>query len=373
MIAIIFIILLIIGFLIYNPIAVNQDTMAGQRNSTVLGFSIYCIVCVGIFYYLMTNGSNFAFWKYLTGAPEQQEEQVSFQNNQNKKPETERETEKSPQAISKNEIDFERIKSFAASFGPIVSPIQFAVVELSDYDGMSKAEIFAQRKRIVDGFGTGLCENYQPNENVLGRIQDGKPWWGTEGILCKGQGRHASDGMSRESSYFNNPLILLNLGLGRVMNGNRGKENCAGLWPVPESEGIYVYPDEKTIRVDYNLSGFMKEFEGSAFYDSVNQTDWFEFGSINARDFGYTYAQVYQSQGIRFANWPNVTTGADLVNYWCLGHSCQIEGGCNNICPSNDKFTFFVTNYPAHVFFKLYKEGTSHSGEPDAYFQVYLN
>ncbi|MCR4880919.1 MAG: hypothetical protein K6A44_03090 [bacterium] len=366
MIVIVFIILLLIGFLIFNPVAVNRDVMNGQRSSATLGFSIYCVVCIGLFYYLMLNGSNIIWWRNLIG-------QRNFTENYQVQPETRTEAQYSDNQDYTDGIDFASLKKFAMAFTPPHLPLVFAVNDMSDYDGLTKAEIFAMRKKIVDGTALGLAgNNYHPSENILGGIKDGKPWWGTEGILCKGQGRHASDGLSRESSYFNNPLILLNLGLGRVMNGNPGKPNCEGLWPVPEPEGITVYPDEKTISVEYDLSGFMRKFEGSEFYDSVKEVDWFEFGNINARDFGYVYAQAFQTKGIKFAHEPNVSTGANLINYWCLGRSCQIEGGCNNICPSNDPFTFFVTGYPAYVYFRLYKNGTPHDAEPDAYFQIYL-
>lgn len=357
MIAVSFIIFLLIGFVIFNPFMVTRDKMNGQSTPSLLGFSIYCVVCVGLFYYLMFNGNNISWWRNFAG------QETSRQNNF-----VGVQTEPVP---VNNPVQEEYVVRNDIYWGALYDTTSLVINSLSEYDGMNKSDIYSMRKRIVDEVGKGLGGDYTPTESLLGAIQDGKPWWGTEGILCKGQGRHASDGASRESSYFNNPFILLNLGLGRVMNGNRGKENCAGLWPQPYR--LTVFPRAKTIRVEYDLSGFMREFEGSAFYNSVNETDWFEFASINARDFGYEYAKAYKTDGIRFAHENNVSNGARLRNYWCLGRSCQISGGCNNICPSNDPFTFFVTKYPAYALFKLYKNPTDYSGEPDAYFEIYLN
>lgn len=501
MIVLAFILILLIGFLLFNPFKVNQDMISGQNNNSFMGFFMFCTVCIGLLcYFNMSENGNF-IGKLAD---------FDFFRQENIPQETPANTEepKQEEHSQKNYIDFDAFSSEK----------QLPIVEMSDYDGFTKKQLFFIRKNIVDNMGGLGGKDYQPSEEIFGRIQDRKPWWGTEGILCKGQGQHASDGMSRESSYFNNPFILLNLGLGRVMNGNRGRDNeyliskkdlakqyakyekntlegqiircfydgkketalfkqiayigkawgkrsndyidfgelvdglgidrstvneasislkdiqdrlikadsnvsgkelatntdpsgkvsvsqlfvilggkndtastllkiadegskagggtfamadCSGLWPQPTE--LVVYPQEKTIKVKYNLSGFMKEFEGTDFYESVNKADWFEFASTNARDFGYTYAQAYETSGIRFANTPNVSSGARLRNYWCLGQSCQIEGGCNNICPSNDPFTFYVDSYPAYAKFKLYKTEQTSGSEPDAYFEIQLN
>ena len=384
MVILIILILILIGIILFNPLAPAQNNIDGRGNSSLLKFSIYCFICTGVLYYFILNGNNIDWWQKIVG-------ENSFEKNvvQEEMP-TLTQTQPQQQNTKENTLDFDRLKEYATNTvnnieatnifpdnisgygkndsGEVIS-IGFRPNSLSDYDGMSKAEIFAKRKKIVDAMNIST-EDYYPSERILGSIQDGKPWWGTEGILCKGQGRHASDGMSRESSYFNNPILLLNLGLGRVMNGNKGKEDCANLWPEPSY--ISVKFAKKYINVGYALHEFMKNFEGSAFYDSVNKTDWFEFGSINARDFGYKYARAYEYKGIKFANEPNVSQGAILQNYWCVGQSCQIEGGCNNICPSNDPFTFYVTEYPAYVYFELYKEIPNENTKPDAYFSVDL-
>ena len=501
MIIVVLILVILIGFIIFNPLKVDYNIETGEKKSSMPVFTVYCLICAGlIIYYTNIGGINFS-------------EIIKNQNNEDNEEvvlpqETMQEEQPQPKPrTTKNSINF----NSAVNVSRHIIPIR----ELAEYDGMSKKELFARRKTIVDSFSGLGGENYQPDEKILGNIQDGKPWWGTEGILCKGQGSHASDGKSRESSYFENPMILLNLELTRLMDGNRGLDNeylistkdlfkqynkydknsvegqvvrcfydgkkptklfkqiayighnwgkrsndyidfgelvdglgidrstvdnasvslkdlqnrlkevdttfvpnaainssaqisvsqlfvilggtynkasallkiadlgsnaaggnasmpdCGGLWPLPTD--VIVYPKTKKIEVSYNLSGFMKEFEGTDFYYSVNKTDWFGFGSINARDFGYEYAHAYDTNGIRFANTPNASTGAPLVNYWCLGHSCQIEGGCNNICPANNAFTFFVDKYPAYAKFKLYKKQPAQGEEPDAYFEVYLN
>ena len=360
MIVLAFILIILIGFLLFNPLKVNQDALSGQSNNSFAGFFIFCAVCIGFLCYYTMTGSADIIGKMSdnNSYPQNDIPKETPAETDNTKQEEQPQEEESPRG---NYVDFDAFSSEK----------QLPIVEMSDYDGLTKKQLFALRKEIVNTFGGLGGKNYQPSEEIFGAIQDKKPWWGTEGILCKGQGNHASDGMSRESSYYNNPFILLNLGLGRVMNGNPGKEDCSGLWPKPTS--LVVYPQEKMLKVEYDLSGFMKEFEGSAFYKSVQDTDWFEFASVNARDFGYTYAQAYEINGIEFANNPNVSTGARLRNYWCLGRSCQIEGGCNNICPSNDQFTFYVTSYPAYAKFRLYKTEPTSGSKPDAYFEVYLN
>ena len=358
MIIIIFLLLIFIGFLLFNPLKVTYNETTGLPQSSVLPFGIYCVSCVLLSFFLLAKGNEFGFWS----------------DTENNALHTETENYAAPQNFNVTPARRTNDINFGADYEN--APDEYGFISLkinpmSDFDGKTKEELFQIRKTIVDEYNGLGGKDYQPSQRVFGNIQDGKPWWGTEGILCKGQGEHASDGLSRESSYFNNPFILLNLSLSRVMNGNPGKEDCADLWPMPEK--LLINPRNKSIAVRYNLSGFMKEFEGSRFYNSTKKNDWFSFDNINARDFGYNYAVAYKLKNLRFANSTNVSTGAELNNYWCLGHSCQIPGGCNNICPSNDAFGFFVDDYPAAAYFRLYKtQPISNNERPDAYFTVYL-
>ena len=84
---------------------------------------------------------------------------------------------------------------------------------MSDYDYLSKKEIYDIRKRYVSEsiFAT---PDYEPSEAVFGQIVDGKPWWGN--VKCSiqnytGDYHERIEGDSIVSKQINNPNALVGI------------------------------------------------------------------------------------------------------------------------------------------------------------------
>ena len=84
---------------------------------------------------------------------------------------------------------------------------------MSDYDYLSKNEIYDIRKRYVSEsiFAT---PDYEPSEEVFGQIVDGKPWWGNSRCSIQnytGDYHERIEGDSIVSKQMNNPNVLVGI------------------------------------------------------------------------------------------------------------------------------------------------------------------
>ena len=324
------ILLFLIGILVFDPFTTS---ISDKKNYKLLGLSIYmsiCIVAISVYY-------NYNNEQFLT-------------NNDNTN------TTRNKLILHSNDRKTYDIR----------------INDLSEYDYKTKAEIYDMRKQYVNEYKQFVNNDYSPDERYL-QVVDGKPWWGTEGIVCKGQGKHSNKGLSRDSAYANNPFVLLNIGLSRCVNNELYKPDCTDEWPTITS--VKIQPSKRTITVHYDITSFLEQRAGSLLAQSMKSYDWLEFGTINARDFGYTYANASETRNIRFAQNPNVSTDLfTLNNYWCLGQSCKLPGGCNNVCGPNEGYAFFVDRYPAYAKFKLFKRRPMFiDSRPDLWYEIYLD
>jgi len=248
---------------------------------------------------------------------------------------------------------------------------------MSEYDGVSKEDIYALRKQLVLKNSQFVKADYEPNKEIL-NIDDSAHWWGTKGMICKGPGRYADVGLSKESTYINNPLILLNFGMDKaVTEFADGSSECPDELPLPTK--LIIQPSKQTITVHYNISKFLEDRRNSHFYDILEHryASLFSFENINARDFGYSYAYpeelnniFYPSAGRnRYYQNRSVT---QLNSFLCVNQTCNLPGGCNIVC--NPSKSFFIEGFPAYAKFKLFKSYPfSHNAKPDLWFEIYLH
>ena len=97
----------------------------------------------------------------------------------------------------------------------------------SEYDFKTKEELFKLRKQYVAENKDLIDQNYTPNNKVYGQITSGKPWWGQIGINCKANKDHSIDGLSEESRFFNNPLLLVGIDTTAL---NQQNWDCTGFF-----------------------------------------------------------------------------------------------------------------------------------------------
>jgi hypothetical protein len=89
--------------------------------------------------------------------------------------------------------------------------ISIPLREPEEFDFKTKTEILDIRKGCVARCARLAPESYQPSEEVFGRIEDGKPWWGLLGLSYYGNGKDSISGASEESRFILNPLLLVGI------------------------------------------------------------------------------------------------------------------------------------------------------------------
>lgn len=263
------------------------------------------------------------------------------------------------QELKYNDSDFEDIKINAPA----------------DYKYKTKSEIYNLRKKYVSQ-SKFASKNYEPNELIFGGIVDGKPWWG---LLSCGQIDYEGDyherieGPSKVSIQMNNPDALVQISLPYlVWDTGDNKEYCNGQYSkfIPYSlkyskkDNVYVIKYELTRKfLDYrtNINGKSYRYP-------------LQLSGLNARDFGYKYVYAFNTNNIKmFSYSDNDMTNSviEFADYVHLGGSCKYKDGCNNISPMQDGLMFRVTELPATISLKLWKNNpVSNNSKPDLYYQI---
>lgn len=237
----------------------------------------------------------------------------------------------------------------------------------TELDFLSKEKIFSLRKKYVVMQPKFIDKNYAPAEIVYGQIESNKPWWGQIGINCRMGPTTSLEGLSEESRFLNNPLLLLGVDTNYAFDIPTW--NCSGFYPEPIS--IKLNPASRTIDVIYYLSHFFKQIEDS---DWTEKNYIFSIKGENARDFGYGYVYAFSTKNVEFASSSNVSTQVcPLLNFIHLGQSCKYPGGCNNGSPMQSELGFDVLSLPANIQMKLWVNSPSDKNNPaDLLFNIYF-
>ncbi len=257
--------------------------------------------------------------------------------------------------------------------------IDLKINPMSDYDYLSKKEIYNIRKKYVSE-SVFANPNYEPSEEVFGQIVDGKPWWGD--IRCdemnyKGDYHEHIEGNSKVSIQMNNPNILVGLSKPYMP------------WNKPEYDEIYgnFCTAEYSRFIPYSLKYNKKDNIFVAIYkvprefldfryniDGKSHRFMMQLSGLNARDFGYDYVWAFESNNIKFRNThePNVEDEVQkFQNFIHLGGSCKYKDGCNNISPMQIPLIIKVTDLPAEINLKLWKKYPSNKySKADIYYKI---
>lgn len=248
---------------------------------------------------------------------------------------------------------------------PINEPIEL--------DFLSKQKVFDTRKKYTDRASLFISSDYEPSAEVFGQIEDGKPWWGFKGATYRGAGEYSIEGLSEESRFINNPLLLMgvNEGGGRIFK----KEEEPDIYVKPIS--LFFQPNSKSIIAKYDILGYYRD-KGLLLDDNTYTegppNEGLTFECINARDFGYNYAYAYSFQNISFSqSGNNLSTDVQrLQDFIHTGNSCGYPGGCNNASPRQDFLNFTAPiAFPAQIGIRLWKEKPQDKNTPaDLYYIV---
>ena len=246
---------------------------------------------------------------------------------------------------------------------------------MSDYDYLSKKEIYNIRKKYVNK-SLFANPNYEPSEEVFGQIVDNKPWWGD--IRCsklnyKGDYHERIEGDSKVSIQINNPNVLVGLSMPYIP------------WDVPEygdfcqAEYSKYIPyslkyskKDRIIIATYKLPREFLDFRSNV--DGKNHRFIIQLSGLNARDFGYNYVWAFESNNIKFRQLDESTVKDEIQTFQDfihLGGSCKYEDGCNNISPMQTPLMIKVTDFPAEINLKLWKKYPSNKySKADIYYKI---
>ncbi|MBP5535113.1 MAG: hypothetical protein J6Y03_06405 [Alphaproteobacteria bacterium] len=239
--------------------------------------------------------------------------------------------------------------------GPVFAEtVSFPINPPREYDFKNKKEIFSVRKKMLKKYPIFFSGKYEPTGPVFARIEDGKPWWGLQGIECKGPGNNSIDGASEESRFIDNPFLLI--GIDQATVGNSGANaRCAGNYPKPSN-----------LKLDTEKKAF------SVIYSLVSSNALYTFAARNALDFGAKYAYADEVTGIEFTQPDNVSTMIyEFRDFIHVGNSCGYVGGCNNGSPAQQELDFRVPKGKGSIHFKLWKKKPDTKEQPaDMTFEI---
>lgn len=222
-----------------------------------------------------------------------------------------------------------------------------------EYNYKSKQEIYSIRKEYVSN-SIFASRNYTPREEVFGQIGDGKPWWGLKTLRCMKKDRTKGD--SAVSRFINNPNQLINIMIPYGVYKSEATEHyCNSEYSkfIPTELGYDEYDSKITAK--YNLH---REATGekSPLMAKYNRPFYIELIGLNARDFGYDYIMLSHMNNVSMLDESNASKHVyRLLDYIHVGNSCGVDGGCNNISPENRELMFYVTDLPASIDVKLWK------------------
>lgn len=225
--------------------------------------------------------------------------------------------------------------------------ISFPINPPREYDFKTRKEVFSVRKKMLKKYPVFFSGDYEPTGPVFKQVEDGKPWWGLQGIECKGPGNKSIDGASEESRFIDNPFLLIGIDQsGAVSNGPNAR--CSGSYPKPSN--LKLNTDKKAFSVIYSMVSSNKEYV---------------FAARNAADFGARYAYADDVKGIEFSKEKNISTDVyQFKDFVHVGNSCGYPGGCNNGSPLQEELLFSVPKGKGSIHFKLWKKKPASKEDP---------
>lgn len=238
------------------------------------------------------------------------------------------------------------------------NPQQLTINKPSDYNGKSKAEVLNLRKKFVQ---TSLFnkQDYEPDESTLGQIQDGKPWWGINQIVCSEYNNpkfNKTEGLSAVSKHLNNPNMLV----GTVFPFNFYKEYdsigyCTANYSKTFPKKMEYIKDKNLIIATYDMDKrILKSYIN---WNGRRRHYFLNLTGLNAKDLGYKYGYAIDLKNIEMTEPVNISTDIHMFrDFVHVGASCGVPGGCNNISPHQTELDYRLLHLPAEMTIKLWKE-----------------
>lgn len=196
----------------------------------------------------------------------------------------------------------------------------------------TKKDVYEIRKKAVANsiFAT---PDYQPSEEVFGKIVDYKPWVSMKQCQYESTGVSDIDGPSEEGRFIENPALLV-----APEYGFYGY-SCEELQKRSQREEIPLY-----MLYDKENNELSIVYKHLVFCNPKNHPAWFTLNGLNARDLGYKYVFVDKAKStfnFHFVEDYNASQFPyEFLNYIHLGRSCKHELGCNNGSPNQPQINF---------------------------------
>lgn len=266
----------------------------------------------------------------------------------------------------------------------VAGPVAVAIVPPAELDGMSRAEVIALRREAAARDSSLFVPDYAPNDEVYGRISDGRPWWGMEGQYLHGAGERSPDGPSEEARFLLNPLLLVGGGFTGMSIWNRrfrwkpGVDGtsfaAAGIDLQPSARDLILWPDERRAEVTYDVSAWVRAAEPLVDGPVRAEGSDFNLYPINAHALGFQYAGIDLQRTRNLEPWKTSEDAVQLLHYIHLGRSCRYFGGCNNGSPRTPELdSIRLVELPATIAVRLwFAKPWSIADDPDFLFTIQL-
>lgn len=243
---------------------------------------------------------------------------------------------------------------------------------LTNLDGFTQAKVYDLRKKYIDN-SIFRRRDYEPQPAVFAAIADNKYWRGTENLICYDSSKPAiltSYGDSIFSKLINNPAQLIDVDFPNAWNiKGFNKKN----YPICDNKKMLFIPESLTFSKKLNLITVKYKVDKMV----VQNQSPYQLIGLNARDLGFNWGYVYNTKNVFFGYSANSIKDNLYVfqDYFAVGYSCGIEGGCNNLCPMQTGLQFhFAKNYSwntAVIDLKLWqKQPLTVVQRPDIYFKI---
>lgn len=229
---------------------------------------------------------------------------------------------------------------------------------LMNYNGKSAEELYALRSRTVAKYSELVPGTYKPSSSVF--TIDGKnPWWGIRGYMFRGRNISSTDGMSRESVFFGNPLVLVCPEFyGTNMHWSPQRfpkdEDFVNVFPTYlQPQSVKIFPKEQREEVVYDVMHYYNDVKAMMDGNWPISEIAFDIFAYNARDFGYNYLYIEPNKSSNISKMPPDVIAIEQVLGTKTRDSCAPS--CNDIITPDALIGYKLKNLPAKCHILLWK------------------
>lgn len=250
----------------------------------------------------------------------------------------------------------QNVHSFTEDYGTI------SIQPMENFSGLTVSEILSKRINAVS-LSKYFSDNpdYKPNPNVF-KIENNLPWISAHEMSCEGlqYSKKIGDGLSKESVSILNPELLYTIQISSYAF-KYAKLGCDSVdYLIPTY--VSYHKKHKEIIAHINYHSFINK-NRKFFPISLNDA--------NAKDLGFNFAFTDNYKNIKFAN-ENINLSTNLLTTNGVYHYDK-STKCNNYAPLNSGLQFTITELPAHLAIKLWKqEPQDITDEPDILYTIHF-